>query len=1240
MGYRYEELGAERFQQFCQALLLEDYPNLQCMPVGQPDGGRDGVVRVGGTDSDEFVVLQVKFVRNPEARDARSSIVELLRTESKKIDHLINEGMTKYIFVTNVSGSSHPAVGSIDRVNDHLDSNIDCDSICIWRDDLDRRLDGNVAIRWAYSELIKTGDVLRVLLSGMSGREDSAYRVLKLFMATQFEFDAKLKFRQADLEKGLFDLFVDVPIAADEAQLREQDYFKDQLDNLSQISRIEANKYSSSGVNLGGALALLSDELFAREFTTVVVEGAPGQGKSTTAQCLCQVHRAKFLEVNDRGNLLERAPKHSRIPIKIDLRDYSVWLSGNHPFTVDQERLPSFNPALEAFIAFQISFVTGMEFSPNDLLDVSEKISLLLVLDGFDEVADIHLRNTIVDEVNKSAARLAKVVLSLQVVVTSRPTAFANSAGFPKDRWLYLSLCSLEQDTIFEYTDKWLEAKSADVREAREVKGVLSQKLNQPHVSELSKNPMQLAILLNLIMSQGASLPDKRTALYDNYIEMFLNREAEKSNVVRDCRDLLVHIHQYLAFVLQVEAENSGAGHISQEQFKDRISAYLREKGHDSSLLDQLFSGVVERVVALVSRVQGTLEFEVQPLREYFAARYLYDTARYSPAGTACTGTLPDRFKAILVNRYWSNVARFYAGCYSTGELASLVNDMREVAERADLQHVGYVPSFAYTLLSDYVFGQMPLVSCDLLSWLCNRNRIHMCWSSDRRSVDVSYLSSTGKPKETLLSYCRGNISENNVDLDIGFATRLAQMLTAINENSITFDLCEIVRPKFRNDECWVEFCGRYCSLSSIDMSRIEAAKNSLSGRARRVFVTLVCQANQSNQAITKELMQAIESRYVIDFDVMIYGPTLYRQSSYVYWLSVATLFCILQGRWFEEAFEDVSFEVNRFMGLSNDEKISGKSVIGERPEVSEALEAFFDRPKADIKSDRGAWFKILQVLEREFPDTLFLYKMTQMAVDAGVVCEESECDLKVWSEISNLWRHKDNVDWLGDFLVNLQNPINHALVIPSLRLIIDWCSFSTVIRLIETLDKVFCLLDVDSWNELFDYLDRVGIDHKPIKRADLVESGLLKSGVISRISIRGRMYLHASTFEEEMVSGIHELVDSQASAESLNSYLFSLIAVGDGSSIDWEEVIDAASQYPASERVRGLPMLGYELSATLRQMPIEQARKVCVEPWAYPDFFVGFAEEVILAFIGQKSEQIGVIARRDTWFDNNELLA
>src|SRR5205823_2547521 len=157
-------------------------------------------------------------------------------------------------------------------------------------------------------------------------------------------------------------------------------------------------------------------------------------------------------------------------------------------------------------------------------------------------------------------------------------------------------------------------------------------------------------------------------------IDIFLDREADKSAIVRDHRVLLIQIHRYLAWILQVEAEtNSGAGHIAEARLRDTVRVFLDLKGHPTALVDQLFSGMVERVVALVSRVQGAFEFEVQPLREYFAARHLYDTAPYSPPGAQRRGTLPERFDAIARNFYWLNVARFYAGCYNSGELASLL---------------------------------------------------------------------------------------------------------------------------------------------------------------------------------------------------------------------------------------------------------------------------------------------------------------------------------------------------------------------------------------------------------------------------------------------------------------------------------------------------------------------------------------------------------------------------------------
>lgn len=197
-------------------------------------------------------------------------------------------------------------------------------------------------------------------------------------------------------------------------------------------------------------------------------------------------------------------------------------------------------------------------------------------------------------------------------------------------------------------------------REAHSIRKLVEEKLKLPHLKELAKSPMQLAILISLLNTRGESLPNKRTSLYDSYIDLFFNRESEKNADIRDQRDLIINIHRYLAWVLHSEAETlKNNGRIEIQRLKNKLNTYLKSEGHPIDLADKLFSVMHERVCALVSRVQGTFEFEVQPLREYFCAKYLYDTAPYCPAGTEKNGTKPDRFEALAKNYYWHNVLRF-----------------------------------------------------------------------------------------------------------------------------------------------------------------------------------------------------------------------------------------------------------------------------------------------------------------------------------------------------------------------------------------------------------------------------------------------------------------------------------------------------------------------------------------------------------------------------------------------------
>ena len=123
--------------------------------------------------------------------------------------------------------------------------------------------------------------------------------------------------------------------------------------------------------------------------------------------------------------------------------------------------------------------------------------------------------------------------------MTSRPAAFANSPGLRETDYPYFHLESLTRNAIEEYAEKWMKARKLPGRESAEFRRTLKEKLDQPHLRDLARNPMQLAILLSLLHRRGASLPDKRTALYDAYMDVFLGRESEKSAVVREHRELL-----------------------------------------------------------------------------------------------------------------------------------------------------------------------------------------------------------------------------------------------------------------------------------------------------------------------------------------------------------------------------------------------------------------------------------------------------------------------------------------------------------------------------------------------------------------------------------------------------------------------------------------------------------------------------------------------------------------------------
>jgi hypothetical protein len=720
--YSFERLDDKRFQDLCQTLLVSANPDVQAFPLGEADGGRDAVWRFGvpGERSEQrFNVYQVKYTRAPDGvSDPVSWLANAVEGERPKIEQLVARGAEKYHLITNVRGTGALDTGGIDRLQTVLDT-LPIPAHCWWRQDIAVQLAAHPLVLWSFPELLSVQDLLPHLFEAV-GIDDRIRRsdALRSYLRDQFDHDAEVKFKQVDLQNDLFALFVDVPatlkLKRERWTQREADVWR-MLHVVGDVSIEDTDEFGRYRPAAEAGKLFLSAET-AKSLPLSILEGAPGQGKSTLAQFLCQVHRMRLL--GDEEVIKNLATGYCdtplRLPFKVDLRDLAVFLSGGNPF--DDQELHA-EQTVESFLALQVQKSSGgVDFSVADLHAVVRELPALIVFDGLDEVADVADRKRIVDQVTRTCRRLNEPAASLQVIVTSRPAAYANSPGFSPQHFSYLELTALPEHAVLEYCDKWSAAKHLDDRDSAELLRNLRERLSEPHVAELARNPMQLTILLALIHQRGASLPDKRTALYDSYTDMFFAREAEKSAVVRDHRDLLVDVHGYIAWILHSRSERRGdRGSISEEDLIELVRNYLQDEGHDSTLVDQLFKGIVERVVALVQRVQGRYEFEVQPLREYFCARYLHDTSPYSPPGAEHAGTRIDRFEAIIRNQYWLNVSRFLAGSTTKGELPGLVLAIRGLIADEDFRFTAHPRLIGMMFAKDFVFSQHPTALSDLL---------------------------------------------------------------------------------------------------------------------------------------------------------------------------------------------------------------------------------------------------------------------------------------------------------------------------------------------------------------------------------------------------------------------------------------------------------------------------------------------------------------------------------------------
>lgn len=1256
MDYIYENLGDERFQELCSAIISSEYSDVQIFPVGQPDGGRDTIVYIMNSLQKEQLIFQVKYVRNPSMiQDKVKWLSDIIKTESPKIEKLTKRGAQKYYLMTNIKGSAHLDSGSIDKINAVLEEYIPIPAVCWWRDDISRKLEAFPFVKWSFLEILNGQDILsHILLKSTNDDNKNIEEIIKAYLADQYIVDNEVKFKQIDLQCNLLDLYTDVPIRIKQFNDKNKSIRRLLYSHLGrkQFALFDENHQEFRESDIGAATFFLQPH----NLQYILLEGGPGQGKSTISQYICQIHRARLLnkpEVRIVPEVHKNTPV--RLPFKIDLRQVAMWLKSENPY---ESRLSDdyfhsiWKNSLESFLVGHIVYHSQLDcFDSNSLIEILKKSSILLVFDGFDEIADFKIREKVIEFINKGVNRIYEYTKSIQVIVTSRPAAFSDSVGFSTEIYTHFELTDINTDTINNYVSKWIKAKKLDNRESAELKHLIDEKLKMPHLRDLARSPMQLAILISLVRTRGESLPNKRTSLYDSYIDLFFNREAEKNIIIRDSRDLIIDIHQYIAWVLHSEAEQYGrSGSIHIDRLKKILKEYLEKEGHDAGIADDLFDVMKERVCALVSRIQGTFEFEVQPLREYFCARYLYNTSPYSPIGNEKRGTKPERFGAAARSFYWNNVVRFFAGCLDKGELPMLIHELKLLQNDDTLRYTHYPRLLTSQILSDWVFTQYPLLLKDAVSIIIDGINIGNIINQNERGLDSIFLpKECGRPE--IIKECFKQLKLfPKVDYAIELIGLIRNNPLEVEDN--WFDELHNLSKKELTQ--WLEYAYHLGIIHKINVSAIESIilKDSLDLDKR---LEIVLKGNRfdlldNNLSLKEEALNGF-LEYNIDINprdinhtfkiisalfhpMFLFAPILEENKYYHNDISVTMRELFL--RRFERAKNTYknNLDNNEHLIFDNIEVKDSvdKLIIDYFNKISKVL----DNSLYEWRTSLEPWDIVIENARESFSDKWRI--LTLSVIAAGIKSRDEtystfdSLDNKALSLCKRVRCARMKSGNLTYWHTQLKKTSNITF---TLLVLITWCTPKVIIALLQSLSDLTQKISKHDFALLSKSLKQTcQINPTILLRSKELFSILIKNSDISSELIHLLSFRLSS--EDRRVLIRKKMFEIKSKDDILAEKLSSLVDLyllnpEDESLL--EEIKNTYSYIPYNMGYRNIYMIFKQQQSIL--IDIQTAKKIMEDSKKYPRVISVLAEKSCRLYANENMTPVGETASKDNWFES-----
>lgn len=698
-SFELTRLDANTFEQLVNMLVMQTLGNGSTGFGPGADGGRDGWFE-GAADYPSPAerwqgtwYIQSKFHKPHLSKDPQKWLISQVKAELDLYSdaNLDREWPDNWIIATNVDPSGKPNVGSFDAIRELVHSYRPelADRTHVWGGTkILSLLAQSPATSSYFADFITAGHVIRSLYESINVTSNKS-AVVRDSIVTAFDQFAHTKLDQAghdaDTRPGIHHLYVDIP---------HQDEWQDFEGYVARdLARASALNHSKPYPIVDNVDWSSWAQAAARARVWFII-GGPGQGKSTSTQFFCQVHRAaailesssvsvthsqrqSALAIRTRALSDGIWPSSPRLPVSMELREFAKWYGER---TDDQTR------RVINYWSHVCGKSIGQEVSVGLLSDMVKTGRWIFVFDGLDEVPG-DVKDAVAEEITYFVDNfLVGADCDALVVCTSRPQGY--SGQFSALSHNRVELVKLSPGQALACAKPVLSIDRS-IQEAEKSYRVLQEAIQAPAVQEIMTSPLQ-AHIMAVVVRNGHRPPERKWQLFNNFYDVMRKREANRTlpnpalaALLSSGDKLIKSLHSRLGFDLHAKAEKSEGAttSISRSELKEivlDVVGTLQEENIDETV-DVLMEATTERLVLVNTPDNGDyVRFDIRPLQEFFAAEHISSSSDFS--------TLSEKLFLLSSDSHWREVVHFYISALVENDRKGELSIATSVLEKANVE--------------------------------------------------------------------------------------------------------------------------------------------------------------------------------------------------------------------------------------------------------------------------------------------------------------------------------------------------------------------------------------------------------------------------------------------------------------------------------------------------------------------------------------------------------------------------